>query len=272
MVYELPFITKNKKIKTSVAISHIELYEHGGIAGLKYILILMYFRKHLQTFGEVELTIEKLAEDCGYSTRTHNQHSFDDFRNVLQKDFIDKGYITTDVDVLSIGARKHFSIFLSEDHNLFCREDRYVLFTIAEYEIISSLNKKVNRSVLAGVYLFIKKYITTDDENKYGTKIAYPSKKTIMNGLQLGSVSIIESAIKTLIDLHMIYAANDLYVQIKNGANTYVPARSVFALKEKDLDVTTCISELTAFYGREVLRKSDIPVEQRKFMKRGGTN
>lgn len=272
MTNELPFIPRCEKWKTSVAISHLELYEHGGIAGLKYILILMYLRKHLQTFGEVELSIERLAEECGYSTRTHNQNSFDDFRNILKTDFIDKEYLSTDIDVLSIGARKNFRVFLTEDENLFRRESKFVLFTISEYEKIASLNKKVNRSVLAGVYLFIKKYITTDESNANGTKIAYPSKKTIMNGLQLGSVSIVESAIKTLVDLHMIYVANDLYVQIKNGTDIYIPARSVFALKEKDLDIPACISELTAFYGREVLRKLDIPAEQRKFMKRGGTS
>ena len=47
---------KDKKI-TSVGFSKKEIKNHKGILGLKYYLIILYLRKHVQTFGQIALTL-----------------------------------------------------------------------------------------------------------------------------------------------------------------------------------------------------------------------
>ena len=67
------FLPSEEKPNVTVGFSKKEFKNHKGVSGLKYYLIIMYLRKHLETFGQVALTLNQLLEECGYSTKSHNK-------------------------------------------------------------------------------------------------------------------------------------------------------------------------------------------------------
>ena len=69
------YLSEKDKQITSVGFSKKEIKDHKGISGLKYYLIILYLRKHVQTFGQVTLTLNDLLQEFGYSTNTNNNKS-----------------------------------------------------------------------------------------------------------------------------------------------------------------------------------------------------
>ena len=121
----------------------------------------MYMRKHLQTFGQIDLTLNRLLDECGYSTKSHNKSIYLDFRNIIQAEIIDKGYAVCDTDIITVSPTMMFSLQLVSNKSLFFTDDTYVQLTVAEYEKIVASDCTINKSVLVGVYLFIKQYIVS---------------------------------------------------------------------------------------------------------------
>ena len=219
----------------------------------------MYFRKHLQTFGQVSLSLDNLLKECGYSTKSHNQSIYSDFRSIIKDEVIDRGYATCDEDILSISPSKFFYLQLSETKTLFFAKGNFVNFSIAEYERIANSDSKINKSVLAGVYLFIKQYIMDyGDDNGKTPQISYPSKQQIKDGIGVSSLTTIEKAISALKDLRLIYVRGDMYVQSLDNSNVYIPTRNVFSLHEEHLMGDFVLTELEKVYGRTVYNKDDI--------------
>ena len=70
----------------------------------------MYMRKHLQTFGQIDLTLNRLLDECGYSTKSHNKSIYLDFRNIIQAEIIDKGYAVCDTDIITVSPTMMFSL------------------------------------------------------------------------------------------------------------------------------------------------------------------
>jgi len=216
----------------------------------------MYLRKHLETFGQVTLTLNRLLEECGYSTKSHNKSIYSDFREIIKTEVINKGYATCDVDIFTVNPNEMFSLQLSEKKNIFYTKDNFVQFSIDEYEKISNASTKINKSVLAGVYLFIKQYIIESDVPI--PKISYPSKQQIKKGIGIASNTTIENAIATLSDIGMIYVRSEMFVENIENEGSYVPTRNVFALNEEELYGDVILTELEKVYGRKVYNRGDI--------------
>ena len=72
----------------TIGFSKNDFKSHKGVSGLKYYLIVMYMRKHLQTFGQISLTLNHLLEECGYSTKSHNKSIYSDFREIIKTEII----------------------------------------------------------------------------------------------------------------------------------------------------------------------------------------
>lgn len=259
-ITDIIFIPNKEKQNVTVGFSKKEFKNHKGVSGLKYYLIIMYLRKHMETFGQVSLTLNRLLKECGYSTRSHNKSIYSDFREIIKTEVINKEYAFCDVDVFTVNPNEMFSIQLSDKKNIFFSKDNFVQFSIEEYERIANANYKINKSVLAGVYLFIKQYIMDYSTGTISPpKISFPSKQQIKKGIGVSSTTTIEKAISTLVDMKMIYVRSDMFVEYVKEKDLYIPTRNVFALKEEELCGDTILVELERIYGKKVYNKLDVP-------------
>lgn len=264
------FISNEEKQNITVGFSKKEFKNHKGISGLKYYLIVMYLRKHLQTFGQISLTLNNLLEECGYSTRSHNKSIYSDFREIIKTEIINMGYATCDVDIFTVNPTEMFTLQLSEKKSLFHTNDSFVQFSIAEYEQIVNSNSKINKSILTGVFLFIKQYIIDYSDGIASPRISYPSKQQIKKGIGITSATTIENAITSLLTMKMIYVRTNMFVENMEEANIYVPTRNVFALNGEELVGDTILIELERIYNKKVYNKDDVPGEIRYLTKQKG--
>ena len=255
-INDIIFLTNEDKTNVTVGFSKKEFKNHKGVSGLKYYLIIMYLRKHLETFGQITLTLNRLLEECGYSTKSHNKSIYSDFREIIKTEIINKGYATCNVDIFTVNPTEMFSLQLSDKKNIFYTKDNFVQFSIDEYEQIANVNGKINKSVLAGVYLFIKQYIIESDLPIL--KVSYPSKQQIKKGIGISSTTTIENAISTLCDMKMIYVRSEMFVENTEVEGEFIPTRNVFALNEEELYGDAILVELEKVYGRKVYNREDI--------------
>mgnify|MGYP000678793003 CR=1 FL=1 len=151
------YLSEKDKQITSVGFSKKEIKNHKGISGLKYYLIILYLRKHVQTFGQI--TLNDLLQELGYSTKTNNKSIYSDFREIIKTEIINKGYASCNKDIFVIKPNDLFYLQMSYENNIFFTEDNFVQITISEYENICSILSKINKSVLLGIYLYIKQFI-----------------------------------------------------------------------------------------------------------------
>ncbi len=213
------------------------------------------------TFGEVSFTLNRLLNECGYSTRSHNQSIYSDFREIIKSEIINKGFGSCSADVFSISPSDTFTISLSEKKNLFFSKDNFVRVSISEFETITQKYLgKVNKSILFGTYIFIKQYILADsDMTGMLPKISYPSKQQIKKGIGVSSTATIEKAILALNELGMIYIRSDMFVEDSEEENVYVPTRNVFALDKEELNNDAVLLELGNIYRKQVYDRDDVP-------------
>lgn len=231
----------------------------------------MYLRNHLQTFGQISLTLNNLLEECGYSTKSHNKSIYSDFREIIKTELINKGYVNCEIDIFTVNPTEMFNLQLSEKKNLFYSKDNFVQLSISEYEKIANLNSKVSKSVLIGVYLFIKQYIMEYPDGAMSPpKVSYPSKQQIKRGIGISSFTTIENAISILVDLKLLYIRTDMFVENTEEENVYIPTRNVFALKEEELFGDVILIELERIYNKKVYNKDDVPGEIKYLDKQKG--
>ena len=248
---------KDKKI-TSVGFSKKEIKNHKGISGLKYYLIIL--RKHVQTFGQIALTLNDLLQEIGYSTKTNNKSIYSDFREIIKTELINKGYASCNADIFVVKPNDLFYLQLSYERNVFFTEDSFVQITISEYEKICSLSSKINKSILLGIYLYIKQYIIDYSGDITPAKISFPSKSQIAKGLDT-SISTVENGLSVLESYKLIYIRRDMFVENKKEEGIYVPTRNVYALDSKELEGDAVLIELERIYGKRIYNKEDVPGE-----------
>ena len=269
-INDIIFLTNEEKQSVTVGFSKKEFKNHKGVSGLKYYLIVMYLRKHMQTFGEINLTLNSLLEECGYSTRSHNKSIYSDFREIIKTEIINKGYATCNTDIFTVNPTEMFSLQLSDKKNIFYTNDNFVQFNIKEFETIASSTGKINKSVLAGVYLFIKQYIMDFQDDIPLAKISYPSKQQIKKGIGISSATTIEGAITALLSMKMIYVRTDMFIENSDEDGIYVPTRNVFALNGEELIGDAVLVELERIYNKKVYNKDDVPGKIRYLTKEKG--
>lgn len=263
----LLFYTKDKKQDVSVGFSKKSFIRHQGIQGLKYYLVIMYLRIHLDTFGKISMTLADLMGECGYSTNGHNLSSYITFRNIIHDLEVNEYIQVLDSDVLTVKPTTFFKVQLSEVKNIFFSSGNFVLFTAEEYETITRANTSINRSVLAGVYLYIKQFITQDESMiEYGFNVAYPTKKAIAESLGLSSIRSIEAAIKCLSESGLIYISHTFFMEDTKNPGKFIPTRNIYGLSPKYVSDENCIAVLEDLYGKKIYRKNDISIEKIKYL------
>ena len=107
------YLSEKDKQIISVGFSKKEIKNHKGISGLKYYLIILYLRKHVQTFGQVALTLNDLLKECGYSTNSNNKSIYSDFREIIKTEIINKGYASCSTDIFVVKPNDLFYLQLS---------------------------------------------------------------------------------------------------------------------------------------------------------------
>ena len=259
---------KDKKI-TSVGFSKKEIKNHKGISGLKYYLIILYLRKHVQTFGQIALTLNDLLQEIGYSTKTNNKSIYSDFREIIKTELINKGYASCNTDIFVVKPNDLFYLQLSYERNVFFTEDSFVQITISEYEKICSLSSKINKSILLGIYLYIKQYIMDYPGDIAPAKISFPSKSQIAKGLDT-SISTVENGLSVLESYKLIYIRRDMFVENKKEEGVFVPTRNVYALDPMELEGDSVLIELERIYGKRIYNKEDVPGEIKYLTKMKG--
>lgn len=260
------YLSEKDKQITSVGFSKKEIKNHKGISGLKYYLIILYLRKHVQTFGQITLTLNDLLQEFGYSTKTNNKSIYSDFREIIKTEIINKGYASCNKDIFIIKPNDLFHLQLSYENNIFFTEDNFVQITIFEYENICSISSKINKSVLLGIYLYIKQFIMDYSGDITPAKISFPSKLQIAKGLDI-SVQTVESGLLVLESNKLIYIRRDMFVENKKEEGIYVPTRNVYALDPKELEGKSVLIELERIYGKRIYNKEDVPGEIRYLTK-----
>lgn len=263
------YLSEKDKQITSVGFSKKEIKNHKGISGLKYYLIILYLRKHVQTFGQITLTLNDLLQEFGYSTKTNNKSIYSDFREIIKTEIINKGYASCNKDIFIIKPNDLFHLQLSYENNIFFTEDNFVQITIFEYENICSISSKINKSVLLGIYLYIKQFIMDYSGDITPAKISFPSKLQIAKGLDI-SVQTVESGLLVLESNKLIYIRRDMFVENKKEEGIYVPTRNVYALDPKELEGKSVLIELERIYGKRIYNKEDVPGEIRYLTKSKG--
>lgn len=95
---------------------------------MKYYLIILYLRKHVQTFGQIALTLNDLLQEIGYSTKTNNKSIYSDFREIIKTELINKGYASCNTDIFVVKPNDLFYLQLSYERNVFLQ--RTVLYRL----------------------------------------------------------------------------------------------------------------------------------------------
>lgn len=250
--------------KLGVGFSKKEIQLHKGIAGLKYYLIVMYLRLHIMPINILPTTLSKLITKCGYSASSRKTATYDDWRNIIHK-LIDDGYMICSHDILTVKPTEEFILTFSHKKNPFYTNDNFVFITKKEFDVITDYKTNMNKSVIMGVYLYIKQYII-DTEHAAG--IAYPTKQQIAQGIGVSSTTTIEKAINILVELDLLYVKTGFYIEDTIEVNSYVPASNVYSLNN-NISNERCLTELENKYGRPVYTKDTVPGVI-KFLKKKG--
>lgn len=208
-------------------------------------------------------------EECGYSTKSHNKASYNDFRILIKNEILDKGFASTGINMMEVAPATYFTIQLSTEKSIFFSNDDFVLFNVDEFEKIVASKSKVNKSVLAGVYLYIKQFISAEVQPQYGSKVAFPSKFKMKKTLGVASTTTIESAISGLLDTGLLFVGLEFFVKDSDDEGYFVPTRNVYALSKNDLNEDECILQLSEFYKSPIYSKKNVPGEIR-YLKESG--
>lgn len=251
------FLSQEDKANVYVAFPKNEILNRCIEGNPKYYLIVMYLRKHVQTFGDVYFTLYELLNECGFSTKSHNENMYGDFRKIIKEEIIDKGYAISKDNIMTVKPNSLYRMRITNS-KLFISNNIYVEITIDEFEKITQVKDvHINRSTLFIVYLYIKQFIYIELNTDYISKFAYPSKNKMIKTLGMSSKTTLEKAISILEDIGLIYVQRNIFVQDKNDESKFVPARNVYALRNKDLDKKVIVMELEIMYGRKVVIKDE---------------
>lgn len=184
-------------------------------------------QKNKTLLDKVNLTIDNLVAKCGYVPDQHPNKTNDNFKDIL-KELINNKQIHTDINIDKIKSGQFFTIHI--DKSLFHCDKNFVLVNIEEFDKIINNKTKTSKSILWGVYIYIKQWIPLDE---YQAKVAYPSKYGMQKKLGISSNTTVKKAIKDLVDLGMIYEYSERYYENSDGE--FEPTNNVFALDENEL-------------------------------------
>ena len=156
---------------------------------------------------------------------------------------------------MKVTPTEEFILTFSHKKNPFFTNDSFVFVTKREFDAITSYVTIMNKSVILGVFLFIKQYIIDTDSSP---GIAYPSKNQIAQGIGISSVTTIEKAISILEELNLLYVKSGFYIEDSTENDSYVPASNVYSLCN-NISMDKYLTELGNKYGRPVYTSDTVP-------------
>lgn len=201
--------------------------QHSGMTDSKYLLVMGYLRKNMSSLGIIQLTINDLVVNCGYSISGGTRTNQNQFKEILKNMIKDGSICILDqIDINNININTMFKIKLSAEKCMF-QSNNFVLIGLDEFETIINSDSSNNKSVLLLVYLNIKKNIYTSGfSSSESTSITL---KLLSKNCDL-SITTIKKAIEKLDELKLICTET---VSIKS--NDRLIKRNLFALNHDEL-------------------------------------
>ncbi len=241
--------------KATVTIDRKKLSEHMGVKGLKYFLVIGYLRKHLQSIGNVKLSLNELILGCGGSLTYRAVSKYKDYRNII-KELSENKLVNIQADIDKVKPSTYFDIICTKE--LFEKKNNFVVFNVYEFDkIIGFADGSISKAALVGVYLYVKQFITLKPDLSYGNYFVFPSLSDMSADLGI-SVKTCRYALKELVDIGLLFCLENFYIEEKSKKNYYVPTRCTYALDKKYLVPQNVKNAMADFYGRPVYEENEV--------------
>lgn len=228
----------------NLAISKDYLSKHFSKDDMYYYMTIIYLRKHMDMFGEVTMSLEKLANESGYQKSGYK--TINKFRNIISQ-LINSEYIYSNQDISTVKTNEIYTLKINRDNCIFIIKGFFMQISIYEYDRIININSKVSKAILLAVYLYIKQFIGI-------RRFSFPAQSDMMAAIGISQPTL-SNALSDLKKNEIIYIIKNIYVQDYNNLNNLVPARNVYLIDKYDIDYNYIANELESIYGRKVIIK-----------------
>lgn len=201
------------------------------------LLILPYLRIEASLRGIVSTTLEYIVKRIGYVPNNQKGRINEVILRNLEW-LASKEYISIDVPISKISAKKFFRITINNNNNIFDMENKdgdcqpYVILTSTEYENIIQRSSKGRQGSMLRVFLNIKKYINF---NEHSAKVCFPSIKTIKEESFIGSTETVSNLVKDLEEIGVIFVHRGGAFKSQSGKIRH--RKNLYALTSKNLEI-----------------------------------
>lgn len=238
------YINENKINETESVTEYFAKYDNSYLEQYNdlFLLMYMYLHRYRSIEGYVNLTIKDFLLYHNYTpNRTKNRINskiYDTLNLMIKRGFIqyigcysNGGSISLD----DVDCDMMFTVQIINYDANWNPENRFTKILYSEIDRIRQCNIKFMGKALF-LYAYIKKYITTNIDEEYATKVSFPSENTLSKKSDCG-ISTVKKYIQALCDVGMLYMKNyGSYLRMFKGKEIVVNSNNVYALEEKYLD------------------------------------
>lgn len=238
------YINENKINETESVTEYFAKYDNSYLEQYNdlFLLMYMYLHRYRSIEGYVNLTIKDFLLYHNYTpNRTKNRINskiYDTLNLMIKRGFIqyigcysNGGSISLD----DVDCDMMFTVQIINYDANWNPENRFTKILYSEIDRIRQCNIKFMGKALF-LYAYIKKYITTNIDEEYATKVSFPSENTLSKKSNCG-ISTVKKYIQALCDVGMLYMKNyGSYLRMFKGKEIVVNSNNVYALEEKYLD------------------------------------
>ena len=217
----------NQRYIVKMKISNGAFNQYCGQDRLRYFMIIMAMRCKQNVEGFIESDLDEIIRMCGYKVN-RKQQTLNIYRSIIGEIIHSDANIRTNVpnwDVIQLKTR--FKIFVPKDSPTFFPTQNFTIFQNDEFHVIAKDDGGVSHAVMAGVYLYLKRFM-----NEKEREPAYPTMSKICAGTGLSETTV-KSAINRLKSVGLLYS--DHYYVIgennepRNTINVYTNDQSVLS-------------------------------------------
>lgn len=207
-----------------------------------FLLMYVYLHRHKSIEGYVNLTVKDFLLYHNYTpNRTKgriNNKIYDTLNLMIKRGFIqyigcysNGGFASLE----NVNCDMMFTVQVINYDTNWNPENRFTKILYSEIDKIRQNNIK-NMGKALFIYIYIKKYITVQNENDYAINVSYPSENTLSKKSGC-SISTVKKYIQSLCCLKMLYMKNyGSYLRMFKGKEIVVNSNNVYALEEKYLN------------------------------------
>lgn len=246
------YINENEINETESVTEYFVKYDNSYLEQYNDLFLLMYtyLYRHKSIEGYVNLTIKDFLLYHNYTPNRNkgriNSKIYDILNLMIKRGLIQYigCYSNGGLPSLEkVDCNVMFTVQIINYDENWNPENRFTKILYSEIDKIRRNNIKFMGKALF-LYVYIKKYITSNIKDEYATRVSFPSEETLSRKSDCG-ISTIKKYIQSLCDIKILYMKNyGSYRRMFKGKEIVVNSNNVYALEEKYLDS----------YGKEELR------------------